>query len=149
MDLIKQFLKEFKISKQNSVEHDERYNHDDYDENKDEISHYGKFSHFEVISHSKDEVLIPHFHLVNLNTGNETYIKILEPEYCEHSDKNTPLTNEEIDNLMKWLNTHDTYVHEITYFEGICRMWNMDYPENQVDYNLKSPDYNQLKNIFI
>lgn len=145
MDLIKQFLKEFKLSKQ--YDHNNQYYSHDLSEDKDEILHYGEFSHFEVIVHTKDEVLIPHFHLVNLITGDETYIKILVPEYCEHNkDKNTILTNKEINNLVQWLGSPDEYLPKITHFENIIINWNVDYPENQFEYDLKIPDYSLLKN---
>lgn len=137
MNLIKEFV-------QNYLKSNKKIRQFHIHSNKqNNISHIGKFLYFDVTMCSIEKENIPHFHLIDLNTNEEIHIQILKPKYYKYDRL---LSNEEIDNLIYWLNS-PAYDDSPDYsqYEYICWNWGTNNFQSPIKSSHKMPDFNLLK----
>lgn len=89
---------------------------------------------------------IPHFHIVDVQNGNETCIRIDVPEYFLHGDKTFTLNSKQKKKLIEFLNTVSEYEEDCgkTYYELIWEEWNRNNREHRIPKPEVIPDYERL-----
>lgn len=109
-----------------------------------EMARVGKYDIYDVYVHSDDKGKIPHFHIWDDNTKGQkfhTCIRIDEPEYFHHTGKEDVLTNKEIKNLIKFLQSKPKHGLYDTYWQALVYMWNMNNSDVEIDDSQSMPDY--------
>lgn len=112
------------------------------------MARIGKFtcnSTFDVRVYS-DEGPIPHFHIVNTQTGEEGCVRITEPKYFSHGTKEMKLTSKQKKKLIEYLSTPSKFEEDYgkTPYELIWEEWNRNDPDNRISKPESMPDYNSL-----
>ncbi len=106
---------------------------------------------YEVFIVTDDDVLsdIPHFHYRRKEKGKpccfHTCIRIDKAEYYKHTGNEDILSIEQIKDLIKFLNSKSSYDKLSNNWEKILISWNSQNENINVDYNLKMPNYINLK----
>lgn len=109
-----------------------------------EMARVGKYDVYDVYVHSDDKGKIPHFHVWDDNMRGQkfhTCIRIDKPEYFHHTGKEDVLTNKEIKNLIKFLQSKPKHGLYGTYWQSLVYMWNMNNSDVEIDDNQSMPDY--------
>lgn len=94
---------------------------------------------------------IPHFHMRSPSVShpeNECCIRFDKPEYFDHGSKNYKLSKKTKKQLINLLNEDNEEFDNITNWELLIRLWNLENKDSKtavhLDSNIPMPDYTKL-----
>lgn len=103
---------------------------------------------YDIVVWPRDCGEIPHFHIWDSNTrGNEfhTCIKLEKPEYFHHTGKEDVLNSKMKKELVTFLQAKSKVKKaELTNWQWLVILWNMNESKHNVDEDLIMPDYSLL-----
>lgn len=111
-----------------------------------EMARVGYIDNLEIYIRTDDAGMIPHFHICDTATKGQyfhTCVKLNKPEYFHHTGKTDVLNTKQRKELVKFLTTKTD--RGLTNWEVILDLWNMNNSKVTVPYDLKMPNYADLK----
>ena len=113
-----------------------------------EMATIGHIKNYKIIVWSNDRGNIPHFHIIDSNTGGEDFnscIKFLAPEYFFHEGKEGTLNTQERKQLVAFLQEENSDFPSMSNWEVAVRMWNINNSDKKLDPQITMPNYRLLK----
>lgn len=121
-------------------------NIDTHSKNEDDIVLETRLGDIELYVYWDDPVHEPHFHFVNMKTGEKGALKLETAEYCPHEIYNATLNKEQLKEIYEWLNQRAFKNDTSIKFDFLCASWgicNEKYVGNRTPPD-KVPEYYKL-----
>ena len=102
---------------------------------------------YEIYVHTDDPGNIPHFHYWDRKTKGDSFhtcIKLTKPEYFHHTGKEGILNSKQRKELIKFLKEPSKVLDNLTNFETVIAMWNLNNSKNKIPLDTSMPDYTKL-----
>lgn len=113
-----------------------------------EMARIGEFScgYLFLINVYSGEGVIPHFHVINNQTKEESCIRIDCAEYFSHGSKNMKLNSKEKKFLYQFLTSVSPYEEDDgkTFYHLIWEEWNRNNREHRIKKPTEIPNYKEL-----